>query len=216
MENVYVNSKKDEEVKIEDFDESFGRGAYGNTYRVGDFVMKIGDYRLNRNIPNHRRLIQPLIRGYMHLNSKEDRYVEIQNLLDRDWYQNMDADEVNEILYTIYADLRDSGIVWKDIKPENVGRLLKPNTSNFTFIDIDGKTKEIKPVQSATGMEGEIPEKDVLKAGDYVIFDTDYLSKDTSTLDYKFGSDDIVFEFEQRYQYEKRLKEAKEKELGDQ
>lgn len=36
-------------------------------------------------------------------------------------------DQITNILFEIYCDLRDDGIVWTDITPANAGRLLKDN-----------------------------------------------------------------------------------------
>lgn len=201
-----------EEVKVEDFCE-IGHGSFSKVYKVGDFVFKVdtrnrtGIKRVNPNIKNHRRILQPLIRGNINPET-ESRYIEVQNLIDTSWYQGMTDDEIEEVLYKIYSELRDSGLVWNDIKEENVGRLLKPNKSNLTFIDIDGNRKEIRPREAATGLVGDIPEEDVLKPGELVISDTDFIFHESDIGKYRLSA--ITEEFEERYQREKAQREDRD------
>lgn len=222
-ENRKIESKNTgelvEEVKVEDFSE-VGHGSFSKVYKIGDFVLKVdiqnrsGIKRVNPVIKNHPRILQPLIRGIID-DGKDSRYIEVQNLIDTNWYENMTDDEIEEVLYTIYSELRDSGLVWNDIKKNNVGKLLKPNKSNLTFIDIDGERKEIRPVKNATGLVGEIPDDKVLQAGELVISDTDFIFPEADIDKYRLSA--ITEEYEQRYQKEKekRKKESNTKDLSD-
>ncbi len=200
-ENTTDNNNR---TSIEDF-KKIGDGGYCNVYQVGNYVLKLGAQREDLNIPNHRRILQPLLRGRI-IGSLSNKYIEVQNLVDKNWFKKMDNDDVYEILYQIYSELRDSDLVWYDIKPENVGKLRKANRSNLIFMDIDGKKKNIRPVGEATGMIGELPKEDVLRKGDYVIIDTDYIQtydKRKLSAPSKNGTPGIQEDFEDRYNKEK-------------
>ncbi len=222
-----------ERQKMDFYDVEFiGFGRYNNVYKVGQFVVKVGSKRQTPIIQYNRRILQPLIRqsiigreydenesyvesdddyGYYYSDIEEvtnnddfDTFVEIQNLVDTKWYRGMTDDEILEELYKIYKEIRESGNIWTDIKPENVGRLLRRNTTNFQTQTLIGKPERGEPVY---GKDGEIigykvknpdklkvewtemkvdnraasiinnrdKEEPPLEAGELVILDTDYI-----------------------------------------
>lgn len=73
-----------------------------------------------------------------------------------------------EELFKIYVELRKKGILWVDIKPDNVGRLLDKNTSHILYVDINKRKKQIKPYEDGNGLVGNVREKP-LEKGDLVI-----------------------------------------------
>lgn len=162
---------KHEKVEILDI-ECAGEGAYSFSLKIGSFVLKIGKQRATNYIPNHKRIIKPLIRQQTNAEGRKDipnLFIEIQNAVDANWYKDLSEEKIKEELYKIYRELRKSGIVWNDVKAENVGRLLRPNKENFV---IDGE--ELKSSNYAIGFTGNENEE-ILQAGELVIIDTDYI-----------------------------------------
>ena len=199
-----------ENVGIEGI-EFAGSGAFSFNIKIGNFVLKLGEgvckYE-RRDIPNDKRILKPILR--QEYNEEEhwkiaDLFIEVQNFVDAKWYEGLSEEEVKEQLYIIYSELRDRGIRWTDIKPENVGRLLRPNKENYeeeTLSD-SGKIeiKELKSSDYAIGFEGENPDE-VLGQGELVIIDLDYIYRAND----KFGvpKNSYYKEFEERYQKGKR------------
>ena len=227
MEELLEHSGKDKN-SIQNIVE-YGRGAYSKVYRVGDYVLKVGNHRIKEVIPNHRRILQPIIRTRIltdHKNSKGTNssvdFIEVQNLVEKNWFEGMHLNKVKDILFDIYVELRDDGLIWTDIKPENVGRLLKKNSSNIYCDDfevIDGIVKikekekgvgrEIAPHPNAIGTYGEINSPPLVE-GNYVILDTDCVEiYNGESLDDRGGA--ILYAFEKRYQRLKREKTGIEK-----
>lgn len=112
-------------------------------------------------------------------------------------------------MYGVYKDLRDDGLVWTDIKMSNIGRLKKDNRINYKEMvhDENGNlvAKEIIPSEAATGLKGK--QGKILKAGDYVLLDTDFVFDENDLPDGKQIKDILMklyYEnFELRYQKEK-------------
>lgn len=163
-----------------------GSGYYSDTIKVGEFVVKVGFSRENRGVPYSKHIIQPLISYKVKMGVN----IEVQNLVDAKWWEIKDEngniirelteEEINDELFKVYANLRKDGIVWKDIKKENVGRLLKRNSSNFDidYIDKEGKkgTYEMNVSDDRLDVVGRKEgENEILSAGELVIIDRDYL-----------------------------------------
>lgn len=183
LEIFYKRFMEKQNIKIGDI-ELIGKGEYSKSYKIGGFVLKMGEERINDKIPYHRRILQPLLRQNTNPNSDNNFYIEIQNVVHNKWYENMTYEEQEEELYKIYKELRDSGIVWTDIKKENIGRLIKPNKSNYTSEVLKGniddeKTLEVKQEELSVSEYaiGFINKKDepCLQPGELVILDTDMI-----------------------------------------
>ena len=56
-----LRKKPDEYITAEDI-KYIDRGGYSKAYKIGDYVLKIGDERANEVMPNHPRILQPIIR----------------------------------------------------------------------------------------------------------------------------------------------------------
>ena len=112
-------------------------------------------------------------------------------------------DEMNHncgILYKIYKELRDDGIVWTDIDWENIGVLLEDNVTT-----LNGKQFEVDD-----GSVGFVSKKggDSLKKGEVAIIDTDYIYRaDDSNKEWVAGAE----RFEQKYQKEKREEQVRKR-----
>ncbi len=160
---------QDQNASLKDM-EIFGKGHYSRSMKIGEYIFKVGEDRSTSEIPYDERIIQPLTRRKLEGTKGEEVYVEVQNLVDKDWYKGLSDEEVDEELYKIYSEMRDRGHRWTDVRKDNVGRLLKPNTPEF---DINGN--RIQPEDSAIGFTGNSNERRVLPAGELVIIDTDFI-----------------------------------------
>ena len=167
--------------------ENRGEGAFGICFSIGSKVIKTIHY----NVPNHRRILQPLIRVDVY----EFIYpviIEVKELVDTESFIS------EEELYNVYKELRDDGIVWGDAKLDNVGRLLKPNKRYFNgTLAYDSK---------ALGFTNDKIGSD-LEAGDIVIIDLDFIFKEGDER-IRFFSD-LSSKFEERYLMEKMDRSSK-------
>ena len=169
-------------------------GEYSKVYKVGEFCIKTGEIRQNYIIPYHRRILQPLVRQETtQRNSTNFMYLEIQNIVDSRWYKGLTEEEIEEEMYKVYKEMRQDGIIWTDIKKENLGRLLKTNTSNYITKTLKGDLEELEETykkegtlkkheteeelqieDSAIGFKGRKKEEP-LKKGELVVLDSDFI-----------------------------------------
>lgn len=204
--NVFLTMIIDELLEEQKKDyidiEEIGSGLTSDVYKIGDKILKIGNGRITKEIPYSRRLLQPLYRSKM---DKDDYlFVEISERV-----QEIDINEeaYEEEVYKIFKELMDEGIVWMDPAPRNIGILLKDNEAF-----LDGKAIEVDSNATNIKTEGK---KEVLKKGDFVILDTDFLysldeldkhnigkNKWTSTAQY----------YMERYEIDKKKEERKKNE----
>lgn len=199
-----------EDSRMEDV-KKIGEGYYSTTYKVGNYALKIGMGRNNYTIPNHRRILKPIVRtkigtGFLQKNATNEtaEFMEVQNLIETQWWENMTEEEIEQVLFDIYSELRNDGLIWVDVKKDNIGKLLKSNTSHVFYLDIDEKKKEIQPDGESIGVLGE-EKGDTLKEGDYVIIDSDYILKYDDWLKIQKSEPGEVCrekKFEERYQAE--------------
>lgn len=205
-------AKSNGDINIKDI-ELVGVGTYSQSVKIGDYILKIGSERATEYIPNDKRILQPIIRQFIEPEEENNRnlfnennFIEVQNVVDTKWWHGMSENEIDDILYKIYEEMRDRGRVWCDVKKANVGRLIKPNKINYKYRDIDGVEKDLRPTKSATGFRDKEEPDEILEAGEYVIIDTDliYVNKNQINLSYN--------KFEKRYQntqYEKKRADNK-------
>ena len=137
---------------------------------------------------NNKRFLKPLYRSEILDNDKKSFLfcIEITEYVDT---SNITKDDV----YMIYKELREKGLVWSDCKESNLGRLIKDNRVYFNDIDYVSK--------KATGYDCDNSE--VLKKGDLVIVDTDFIyDEEEFFMNGYFPISDYVYEFEKRYKNE--------------
>lgn len=213
LEFFYKRFMEKQGLKISDI-ELIGKGEYSKSYKIGGFVLKFGEERKNKTIPYHRRILQPLVRQETNPNNKNNFYIEIQNAVDNKWYDGMTEEEIQEELYKIYKEMRNKGIVWTDIKKENVGRLIKPNKTNYTTEVLKGNIynekslkvieEELKVSDNSVGIINRIDEP-CLMPGELVILDTDLIFR-LEDIDIEADMKDRFqpryIRYEQRYLYE--------------
>lgn len=187
----------------------YGEGKYSKTIKVGDYVFKVGDIRRTPKIINDKRIIQPLFRRKLEGKNGEEIFIEVQNLVEKDWYEGLTEEEIKEELYKVYSEMRDAGTRWTDVRKENVGRLLKPNTGLY---NINGQ--KLEGANEAKGfIETENRRtKDVLGVGELVVIDTDYIFDDTNEKK-AYSKYSIDKELEERYLQEKMARKEVDKPL---
>ena len=195
LEIMFDEVLTSEDKRMIDINEVKG-GAYSSVYEIGDKILKVGGTRATYNIPNHRRILQPLTR--IELIDEKDRRalgcVEITNKVER----NLDRDEEDEEkLYSIWKELREDGIIWTDIKSANIGKLKESNKPTLN-------NEEMYVAPNSVGFDREL-EEEPLGSEEWVIIDTDYIySKD----DYNIVWTTLSKKFEKRYQQDYQSKIA--------
>ena len=144
------------------------RDNYGGTsdiFFVGDKVIKLGKFRYTSKIPNNPYILRPLIRRYLPTGIySEGLFVEVVERVETISRFQFPCHK----LYDLYAKLRDMGIEWLDIDPSNVGVLRKDNKIYWK--------QDIEPSPSSVMLDGD-PGDLILKKGDLVILDTDWIYK---------------------------------------
>lgn len=152
-------------------------GYFKNVFKVGEYVVKIGFQGENREIPHSKHIIQPLIRQEL----KRGVFIEVQNLADTKWHEGLSEEEIEEKLFEVYSNLRNDAIDWRDIRKENVGMLLKPNSSNLYIDHIEynnGKREKVKQEMHVPDSNVNFVgrnDNEILPEGNLVIIDLDYL-----------------------------------------
>lgn len=167
-------------------------GAYSDCVEIGSKVLKVGDERYTYFMKNNPFIVSPLIRVDLNELSFLRGTVEVIEKVDTDI--NITDDE----LYEIYKQFRLLGLIWLDVKVENVGRLLKDNIIHYK--------KALYPDPITRGLLGDENEG-VLKKGDYVVCDLDHIVfEDVFQQDSKLQQD---FYLSNAYYYEERYQKSK-------
>ena len=179
--------------------ESLESGAYSDVYKIGDKVLKIGRPREVFEIPNHPRILQPLTR--INLLDTYDNDIAFACVEITDVVESLKEDEYedDELLYQIYKELRDDGIIWTDPGYRNLGILKRPNVPS-----LNGEVMDVAP--NSVGFSNDIKGESVLEAGEIVIIDTDFL--------YRVDSYDITF-FDKGEELEKRWQQEQQKKIAE-
>ena len=170
-----------------------GEGSSSVAYLIGDKVIKIGSERFPFKVDNNKRFLKPLLRT--NINSLKNNEVlfciEITEKVDTSNITEEDA-------YFIYKEFRDLGFVWDDAHPRNLGRLI--NKNKIYFNEAINPTKEAINYTTENDLE--------LEKGDLVILDNEFIFEEED-FESKIGfenTSDLVKEFENRYQEEKKQK----------
>ena len=169
-----------------------GEGVYSNVYQIGTKIIKIGAPRQTHKIPNHRRILQPIVRKEL-TNEMGEPIGSIEITDEVDTSKETLSKITEEDLYKIYKELRVDGIVWGDPKIDNLGVLKRENKPTL-------KGKDFYVAPNSVGFRSEIFPKP-LQRGDFVITDLDYLYYENDK-DKKVNKNSYVLEFERRYRSE--------------
>ena len=169
-----------------------GAGVYSNVYQIGTKIIKVGAPRQTHKIPNHRRILQPIVRKEL-TNGMGEPIGSIEVTDEVDTSKETLSKITEEDLYKIYKELRADGIVWGDPKIDNLGVLKRENKPTL-------KEKDFYVAPNSVGFRSEIFPKP-LQRGDFVITDLDYLYYENDK-DKKVNKNSYVLKFERRYRSE--------------
>lgn len=190
IEKIITEIIKYDDTPISSIDYSFG--SYSFVLITNSKVIKLGCDRENDFFPDNPYIVKPLIRRKLESNGSKF-FLEVTERVETLNNSGIGEEEV----YGLYKNMRDLGLIWTDAEVKNVGRLLKDNIIHW------GKELSDESVnQSFDGKRGNI----VLKKGDLVVLDADYI--------YKVGDKNIVYpRGSKAYDFEERYLEEKKKEL---
>ncbi|MBQ9071568.1 MAG: hypothetical protein IJY25_00215 [Bacilli bacterium] len=170
-----------------------GEGSSSVVYLIGDKVIKLGSERFPFKNANNKRFLRPILRTNIK-SLKDDKVlfcIEITEKVDTNNITKEDA-------RLIYEEFRDIGYVWGDVNPRNLGRLIKKNKIYFN-----------EPLNPTKESINYTTENDIeLDKGELVILDNEFIFEEKDFIS-KIGFDnanDLVKEFEARYQEEKKQK----------
>ncbi len=162
-----MKRQSDKNIRYIDIRNS-GNGSTSSTVMIGDYIIKTGLGRYENTIPNHRRILQPIIREY-----NENAFFEVTDVVDMDVTQ----DELKQVYYELLRD----GFAWTDPSIENIGRLRRKNIprhgiqkvvrsyeGDSIFDDLSSSD------ENATNITGSVKDEP-LDRGDCVIIDTDLI-----------------------------------------
>lgn len=183
-----------------------GAGWFNIAIQAGDKVIKLeapDDKTEKSKIPYHPRLLQPIVRKCdITKDSEHPLGIEIYEVVD------MDTEISDEEILEVYKELREAGIKWTDIKKENLGRLRKDNYP-YEF----GYNVPLPP--EMLGIEDSGVERKILKAGQVVIIDLDYLELAENEKGSSFTNTSVIPECVRKYEleYQKRIKSERQEKI---
>lgn len=197
IEILLKGIEKNEKANLADL-RLIGNGSYSKAFQLGEKVIKIGQNNKVFELPkNSKRLLQPIVRMEI-----DDSHFEITERV----IPIKKGDITEEELYNVYRDLRDDGLCLVDFKPDNFGRLIKPNE---IYVDAIKETGG-KPKRSFGPNIGIKKDEDVevLGPGELVLLDLDYIysysywkaEKKKSS----FFCNELLERFDDRYEREKK------------
>lgn len=165
-------------------------GTTATVFKVGNKVIKLGGYRYTSIIPNNPYIIKPLLRRHMSPDGSDiGLFIEVTERVEEVY-------ATEEEMYRLYANLRDMGIEWADVKPQNVGRLLKDNVIHWNGT--------LNPSPETTMLDGELT-GEPLKTGDLVILDSDLIYRGKAPDEYVNTTPPVyncVLKLRKRYELE--------------
>ena len=166
-----------------------GAGYTSLVYEIGSKILKLGVPRKTFELKNNKRFLKPLYRKNIYDKNNENILFCIE-ITERVATDNITVDDV----YMLYKELRDEGLYWLDCSTWNTGRLIKDNKIYFNDIDTVN--------HNSTSYSND--EVEILKKGELVIIDNDYIFNEDEYKTVKDDYLDLMFElFEERYQKEK-------------
>lgn len=177
MLNYYSTLIKDilKEEKVSLKDVYCSCGSFSEVLIIGNKVLKVGS-KFTKHIPYDKRFLMPLIRtDAYHGMPYKDGYFEKGTMLEV--YERVDTSNISDDdCYEIFMELLKKGILWADAKPDNLGRLLEPNSvylSGAYKKDKNGKKMDYYVDNKSVYMYKINDDIETLGAGELVIIDLD-------------------------------------------
>ena len=170
--DFYVELIKDA-IRIENAslkDMSLKSGDNSRTLIIKDKVLKSG-HKWTKNIPYHKRILQPIVRQSIDSldvhTQKELDFVEVYERVG-----NLNYDD-QDLVYEVFKEMLDDGIIFSDPNVDNMGVLLKPNKAFHELVDTNNDNFYID--NEAVGMYDTTSEKEILDTDKIVVRDVDCL-----------------------------------------
>lgn len=172
--------------------ETLPKGASTKPFGLKNMILKVGFPPKTYNMPNSKYFLQPLIRIELKSNKgKSFACVEVTNRVDTNFSKE---EKTNENLYQFWKKIRDEGIVWTDVRWNNVGKLMQRNIPVHNGVEMYSDSK-------ATGLDN-IDIGEPLGKGELVVVDLDYVYHEDDS-DITWPTNGFGRKFEARYQKEK-------------
>ena len=168
-------------------------GGFSDVIFIGSKVLKVGKKRDTYVLPNNDYLLKPYIRVNLEDISDVFGTIEVVEKVDTIFHYPSHIDE-----YDFYKKLRSKGVVWLDIKLNNLGILEKDNVFHWN-----------KPLGEDMSVRGLISDDNLssLTKGNPIILDSDHLYSEE--MFYSMLKDEEFhyahmpgYDYEQKYQKE--------------
>ena len=133
------------------------KGSTSTVFRIGSKVIKIGYGRVTNSFPKNPYILEPLLRKAFDINGISI-FIEVTDFVDTRTIVD------DDVVYSLYKNLRDLGLFWLDPRAKNVGFLLEDNIVHWNF--------PLSFSNDILGFDDSVGSV-VLKAGEPIILDAD-------------------------------------------
>lgn len=166
--------------------EFIGTGGYSAVFAIKTKVIKIGIERKTPHFPNNPYILKPLLRKTITIDNIPI-FFEVIEKVDT----NIN-DITKEEIYKLYKNIREIGLIWTDVKIDNVGRLIKDNKI-YWYENITPSDETLEFTKTMGNHQ--------LKKGELIVLDGDYIYNEN---DHNINSkmSNLQTEFEKTYQKE--------------
>lgn len=166
--------------------EFIGTGGYSAVFAIKTKVIKIGIERKTPHFPNNPYILKPLLRKTITIDNIPI-FFEVIEKVDT----NIN-DITKEEIYKLYKNIREIGLIWTDVKIDNVGRLIKDNKI-YWYENITPSDETLEFTKTIGNYQ--------LKKGELIVLDGDYIYNEN---DHNINSkmSNLQTEFEKTYQKE--------------
>ena len=163
--------------------EFIGTGAYSAVFAIKTKVIKIGIERKTPHFPNNPYILKPLLRKTITIDNIPI-FFEVIEKVDT----NIN-DITKEEIYKLYKNIREIGLIWTDVKIDNVGRLIKDNKI-YWYENITPSDETLEFTKTIGNHQ--------LKKGELIVLDGDYIYNEN---DHNINSkmSNLQTEFEKTY-----------------
>lgn len=166
--------------------EFIGTGGYSAVFAIKTKVIKIGIERKTPHFPNNPYILKTLLRKTITIDNIPI-FFEVTEKVDT----NIN-DITKEEIYKLYKNIREIGLIWTDVKIDNVGRLIKDNKI-YWYENITPSDETLEFTKTIGNHQ--------LKKGELIVLDGDYIYNEN---DHNINSkmSNLQTEFEKTYQKE--------------
>ena len=146
--------------------EFIGTGGYSAVFAIKTKVIKIGIERKTPHFPNNPCILKPLLRKTITIDNIPI-FFEVIEKVDT----NIN-DITKEEIYKLYKNIREIGLIWTDVKIDNVGRLIKDNKI-YWYENITPSDETLEFTKTIGNHQ--------LKKGELIVLDGDYIYNEKLT-----------------------------------